>query len=244
MNRCLETYLRCFCSDSQADWSQFLAAAEWWYNTTFHTSIQSTPYEALYGQPPPLHLPYMAGDSQVEEVDRSPLTREFKTQLLKYHLKRAQQMMEEQANKHRSDRQFKEGDWVYLKIQLYMQLSMSGRHFTKLSARYYGPYQVLQKIRSVAYKLSLPAQLLLHPTFHVSQLKACHELPSTITHPPVIELSSPYCPQPKEIVERRLIQKGNKAVAQVLVKWKELPSELATWEDYSALKICFLSFLP
>ncbi|XP_019253895.1 PREDICTED: uncharacterized protein LOC109232588 [Nicotiana attenuata] len=104
VNRCFETYLRCFCSDSQKDWFSYLAVAEWWYNTTFHSSIQTTPYEALYGQPPPLHLPYIAGDSVVEEVDRSMITRELKFQLLKYHLQRAQQRMTIQANRHRSDR--------------------------------------------------------------------------------------------------------------------------------------------
>lgn len=85
----------------------------------------------------------------------------------------------------------------------------------------------------MAYRLSLPAQLqlLLHPTFHVSQLKLCHEFPATITHPPIIKLSNPYYPQPEKIVDRRMIQKGNKAMAHVLVKWKELPSELAIWED-------------
>ncbi|WMV40979.1 hypothetical protein MTR67_034364 [Solanum verrucosum] len=57
VNRCLETYLRCFCSDSQKDWSTYLAITEWWYNTIFRSSIQQTLYEALYGQPPPLHLP-------------------------------------------------------------------------------------------------------------------------------------------------------------------------------------------
>ncbi|OIT01026.1 hypothetical protein A4A49_52292 [Nicotiana attenuata] len=90
-----------------------------WYNTTFHSAVQCTPYEALYGQPPPLHFSYAAGDSGMEEVDRSLLTREFKIQLLKYHLKRAQQRMENPANKHRSDRQFKRGDRVDVKIQPY-----------------------------------------------------------------------------------------------------------------------------
>lgn len=90
VNRCVKTYLRCFCSDSQKVWMHYLGAVEWWYNTTFHSSIQCTPYESLYGQHPPLHLPYAAGDSSMEEVDRSLLTREFKVQLLKYHLKTAQ----------------------------------------------------------------------------------------------------------------------------------------------------------
>lgn len=103
VNRCLETYHRCFCSDSQRDWFSYLVAAKWWHNTTFYSLIQTTPYEALYGQPPPLHLPYAAGDSGMEEVDRSLLTREFKFQLLQYHLQRAQHRMVTQANKHRLD---------------------------------------------------------------------------------------------------------------------------------------------
>lgn len=159
----------------------------------------------------------MAGNSGLEEVDRSLLTREFKGQLLKYHLKRAHQRMLAQASKHRSGRQFKEGEWVYLKIQPYRQVSRLGKPFSKLSSRYYGPYQILQKVGPVTYKLSLPPQLLLHLTFHVFQLKPCHELLAAISHPPIIDLSSPYCPQPEKILERRMIQKGNKVVAQVLI---------------------------
>ena len=50
VNRCLETYLRCMCSDSPKQWSKWLPLAEWWYNTTYHSSIKATPYEIVYGQ--------------------------------------------------------------------------------------------------------------------------------------------------------------------------------------------------
>ncbi|XP_016452908.2 uncharacterized protein LOC107777411 [Nicotiana tabacum] len=180
----------------------------------------------------------------MEEVDRSLLTREFKLQLLKYHLQRAQQRMTDQANKHRSNKQYQQGDWVYVKVQPYRQVSMVGYHFSKLSARYYGPYQILQKVGTIAYKLSLSPQLLLHPTFHVSQLKLCHSLPDIINHPYVVELSSPYFPQPQKILDRRMVQKGNKAITQVLVQWDKLPLDQATWEDYQAMRIRFPSFLP
>lgn len=45
--------------------------AEWWYNTNHHSSTGMTPYEAVYGQPAHVHLPYVTGDSPVAEVDRS-----------------------------------------------------------------------------------------------------------------------------------------------------------------------------
>ncbi|TYG99871.1 hypothetical protein ES288_A10G230800v1 [Gossypium darwinii] len=63
LNRCLESYLRCMTGETSTNWFQWLPLAEWWYNSSFHSSIQLTPYEALYGQPPPSHMPYLAGVS-------------------------------------------------------------------------------------------------------------------------------------------------------------------------------------
>lgn len=47
VNRCLEVYLRYMCSDNEKDWSNWLALAEWWYNTHYHTSTHITPYEVV-----------------------------------------------------------------------------------------------------------------------------------------------------------------------------------------------------
>lgn len=49
VNKCLETYLRCMTSERPHLWAKWLPLAEYWYNTTFHTSIQLTPFEAVYG---------------------------------------------------------------------------------------------------------------------------------------------------------------------------------------------------
>lgn len=57
--------------------------AEFWYNANFHSAIRMTPYEVLYGQPPPYHIPYLAGSSAVESVDRSLQQREVTIAMLK-----------------------------------------------------------------------------------------------------------------------------------------------------------------
>jgi hypothetical protein len=64
--------------------------------------------------------------------------------------------MKAQADKRRSERTFAVGDSVYLKLQPYVQSSLAPRAHQKLSLHYFGPYKVVERIGSVAYKLELP----------------------------------------------------------------------------------------
>ena len=58
LNQCLENFLRCVTADKPKQWARWLPMAEWWYNTTFHSSLQLTPFEAFYGyKPPQLGIP-------------------------------------------------------------------------------------------------------------------------------------------------------------------------------------------
>lgn len=70
VNKCLETYLRCFTSEKQHLWVQWLPLAEWWYNTNYHATTKMTPYEAVYGQLPPSPTSYLTGCSKVQAVDQ------------------------------------------------------------------------------------------------------------------------------------------------------------------------------
>ena len=66
--------------------------------------------------------------------------------------------MKQQADQHRSERSFDVGDWVFLRLQPYKQMSLKQvKKDNKLSPKYYDPYKVLQKIGTMAYKLKLPA---------------------------------------------------------------------------------------
>jgi hypothetical protein len=53
LNKCLEMYLRCLTFHNPNVWSKMLHLAQYWYNTSFHTSAAMTPFKALYGKDPP-----------------------------------------------------------------------------------------------------------------------------------------------------------------------------------------------
>lgn len=93
-------------ADAPQTWSKWLPLAEWWYNTTFHSAIKCTPFEIVYGQPPPVHLPYLPGESSSVVVDRSLQKREELITMLKFHLLRAHNRMKQYADSHRSQREF------------------------------------------------------------------------------------------------------------------------------------------
>jgi hypothetical protein len=111
-----------------------------------------------------------------------------------------------------------------------------------LAFKFFGPFQVLEKIGAAAYKLQLPEGRQIHPFFHVSQLK-----PFTPDYTPVfsdltqIKDHSAIELQPERVLDRRLVKKGNAAIPQVRFKWCQLPETSATWEDWHVIKERFPS---
>ena len=124
VNKSLEHYLRAFAANRPQSWVEWLPLAEFWFNTNFHTSTKLTPFEALFGYPPPKLLDYILGTTKVETVDVQLRTKQQLMALLKQNLVAAQERMKVNADKHRTEREFALGDWIYLKLLPYKQKSM------------------------------------------------------------------------------------------------------------------------
>lgn len=142
--------------------------------------------------------------------------------------------MKVQADKKRTDRSFKPGDSVFIKLQPYVQTSVAKRANHKLAFRYFGPFPVKRAISPVAYELNLPATSKVHPVFHVSQLRqaltpgttACSDLP----------IPSDGTLVPVEILNSRWRRTPSGRREQLLVHWSDPDILDATWEDALSLR--------
>ncbi|XP_039023154.1 uncharacterized protein LOC120155744 [Hibiscus syriacus] len=222
-------------------WAKWLPHAEWWYNTTYHTALKLTPFEALYGYKPPTMVSQT--ETNVQSVSALMRSREDIRQLVKLQLEHASNRMKQNTDKKRTERVFVVGDTVYLKLQPYRQTSLALRKNLKLAAKYYGPYTVIEKIGEVAYKLDLPNSSRLHPVFHVSLLKK-HIGDSSVSSrdPPAMDDDGQIRIETYRIMGRRIINRQNKPVTQLLVHCKNLDETSDTWEDFTVLRGQFPDF--
>jgi hypothetical protein len=100
-----------------------------------------------------------------------------------------------------------------------------------LKPKYYGPFEVLAKVGTVAYELNLPSGSFIHPVVHVSQLKK-KVGPVVTVHSqlPVQGSDGVLKVEPLAILDRRITKRKNQVMVEVLVQWANVPSEDATWE--------------
>ncbi|XP_038973404.1 uncharacterized protein LOC103699041 [Phoenix dactylifera] len=233
VNRILEQYLRCFVGQQPKKWVEWLPWAEFSYNTSTHSSTKITPFEAVYGTPPPHLLAYVPGTARVQAVEEYLQDRDTLLRDLRRNLCLAQERMTSHANQHRREVSFEVGDYVYLKLQPYRQTTVAFRGSLKLSPRFYGPFQVVKRVGPVAYKLDLPEGCQIHNVFHVSLLrKHLGSITPASSHLPPVAENSSILPQPESILARREIQKGKyRPKSEVLVKWVGASADDATWEN-------------
>ncbi|XP_059318722.1 uncharacterized protein LOC132069379 [Lycium ferocissimum] len=126
-----------------------------------------------------------------------------------------------QAAKHRTERSFAVGDWVFVKLHPYRQLSFKDHSFQKLSSKFYGPFQVTAKLK---------------------QRLGSHIASTTL--PEVHSDSGHILVASEAILDRRQAQRRGKAITQVLVKWLNSAPEDSTWEELQDFSRKFPHFNP
>lgn len=125
---------------------------------------------------------------------------------VKQKLLQAQDRMKVFADQHGTGSHFEVGDFVYLKLRPYKQSSLAHRSSFKLAPRFYGPYEVMEKFGTVAYRIKLPTRAQIYNVFHVSLLKKTIGAQVVVSPslPPVTEDGRPKL-IPDKVLSKRMV---------------------------------------
>jgi hypothetical protein len=216
----LEDMLRACVLDFSCDWEKYLSLVEFSYNNSYHASIGMAPYEALYGRPCRSPTCWnevgegaLLGPQSIQDCAE-------KITLIRKRLMGAQNRQKSYADKRRKELSFEVGDHVFLKISPskgIMRFGIKG----KLSPRYIGPFEILERIGMVAYRLALPPTFYgVHDVFHVSMLKKYVYDPSHIIEYEHIEVQpdATMVEKPIKILDRKDQVLRNKVIPMILVQ--------------------------
>jgi hypothetical protein len=227
VNQSLENYLRIFCDTRQNDWEKFLPTAEFSYNNAAHELTKLSPFYVETGWNPRM-APDVVGDlthPSLEELfyDRAEAQEEAKSALVL-----AAERMKWYYDQNKQESPFNVGDLVLLKGK---DLKIRAAN-TKLAAKNYGPYEIIEKLGKATFKLKLPAKTRTHDVFHASKFIRYHR--DTIgkrnpTNPPPLEIEG----HDEFEVERILDSRIHYRKVQYLVKWVGYDASHDSWEPVS-----------
>ncbi|GJW80420.1 reverse transcriptase domain-containing protein [Tanacetum coccineum] len=228
----LEDMLRACVMDFGGSWDTHLPLIEFSYNNSYHTSIKCAPFEALYGRK--CRSPVIwteVGESQLIGPEIVQETTEKIVQI-KERLKTARSRQKSYADKRRKPLEFQVGDRVLLKVSPWKGVVRFGKK-GKLAPRYVGPFEIVERVGPVAYRLKLPQELnCVHDTFHVSNLKKCLADPDVQVPLDEIEIDENlrFVEEPIEIVERDVKKLKRRRIPLVKVRWNSRQGAEYTWE--------------
>ncbi|MCO5603092.1 hypothetical protein L7F22_057237 [Adiantum nelumboides] len=208
-----------------------------YYNNTVHTSIGKAPFEIVEGGkkvPPILHT-----KDKIFEADKYVQNTDEAYKKIKLALERTQSKQKKAADRHGRELVFSLGDWVLLRFEKARLRKIKGKEclFPKLGMRYYGPFQVCDKISDVAYRLKLPEDWKIHNAFHVSLLRLfVGDVPKDMVpkeQPEVEELDEVLVPE--QILTHKDRKVRGKVARRYLVKLKNYSPMDAKWMEEAEL---------
>ncbi|GJX41673.1 putative nucleotidyltransferase, ribonuclease H [Tanacetum coccineum] len=234
----LEDMLRACVIDFGNGWIKHLPLVEFSYNNSYHASIKAAPFEALYGRKCRSPVCWAeVGEAQLTGPDLVQETTEKIIQI-KQRIQAARDRQKSYADLKRKLMEFQVGDRVMLKVSPWKGVVRFGKR-GKLNPRYVGPFKVLEKVGSIAYKLELPQELSqVHNTFHVSNLNKYYAdeplaIPLEGLH---IDDKLQFVEEPVEIMEWEIKRLKRSRIPLVKVRWNSKRGPEFTWNCKDSFK--------
>ncbi|XP_028071098.1 uncharacterized protein LOC114273494 [Camellia sinensis] len=205
----------------------------WW-----SSPIIIAPYEALYGRKCRSPLCWTeVGDKKLLGPEIVQITSN-KIQLIQQRIRTTQSRQKSYADTRRWDLEFQIGDHVFLKILPTRRVIRFGKR-GKLNPCYIGPFEILERIGPVVYRLALPPELSnVHNVFHVSMLRRYLRDPEDVVDYENLEVQEDlsYKKQSVQILDCRDQVLRNKTIPLVKVLWRNHRVKEATWETESQIR--------
>ncbi|KAL0540150.1 hypothetical protein IC582_024380 [Cucumis melo] len=227
-----------FHPQTDGSWDSHLHLMEFAYNNSYQATIGMAPFEALYGKC--CRSPVCWGEVGEQRLMGPELVQSTNEaiQKIRSRMHTAQSRQKSYADVRRKDLEFEVGDKVFLKVAPMRGVVRFERR-GKLSPRFVGPFEILERIGPVAYRLALPPSLsTVHDVFHVSMLRKYVPDPSHVVdyEPLEIDENLSYTEQPVEVLAREVKTLRNKEIPLVKVLWRNHRVEEATWEREDDMK--------
>ncbi|GKF20925.1 putative reverse transcriptase domain-containing protein [Tanacetum coccineum] len=189
----LEDILRACVLDFRGSWDVHLLLVEFLYNNNYQSSVRCAPFEALYGR----------------KCCSSIMWAEIKDRL-----KAARDRQKSYADKRRKPLEFSVGDYVLLKVSPWKGVVRFGEK-EKLAPRFVGPFEIIEKVGPVAYRLDLPKEL--------NGIR--------------VDAKLNFMEEPVEILEREFKKLKRSRITIVKVRWNSKRGPEFTWEREDQMKL-------
>jgi hypothetical protein len=185
-------------------WEDYLPLVEFAYNNGYQESMKMSPFEFLYGRSCNTLVSWSnpvnrntIGTNMLKEMEQQVIQ-------IKQNLKVAHNRHKSYENRKRTPREFKTGDHIYLRVRPRKNSLRMGA-CAKLAPQYCGPFEVLDRVGPVAYRIALPPTVKAHNVFHVSLLKKyVHDSNHIIDWCVIqVELEGEFLPEPLCILDRK-----------------------------------------
>ncbi|GKC18480.1 putative reverse transcriptase domain-containing protein [Tanacetum coccineum] len=216
----LEYMLRACVLDFGGSWDVHLSLVEFSYNNSYHSSVRCASFEALYGRK--CRSPIMQAEVGKGQLIGPELVQEptKKISQIKDRLKVARDHQKSYVDKRMKPLEFSVGDYVLLKVLPWKGVIRFGKK-GKLAPRFIRPFEIVEKVDLVAYRLRLLEELNgVHDTFHVSNLKKCLADPTLQVPLDEIQVDAKlnFVEEPVEILEQEF-KKLKRSIIAIVKVW-------------------------
>ncbi|KAA0059723.1 pol protein [Cucumis melo var. makuwa] len=207
LNQILEDMLRACVLEFSGSWDSHLHLMEFAYNNSYQATIEDARPELV-----------QTTNAAIRKIQARMLT--------------TQSRQKSYADVRRKDLEFEVGDMVFLKVAP-MKGVLRFVKKGKLSPRFVGPFEILERIGPVAYRLALPPSFAaVHDVFHISMLRKYVADPTHVVDFEPLQISEnlSYEEQPVEVLAREVKKLRSREIPLVKVLWQNHGVEEATWE--------------